>query len=261
MFTLAGMDEKRALVCVAGPDKARITVTLGFRHDGRVITPEFNLKSSGKSGSEITYAKLLEPLERRYGKSAEFVVSPKAWATTTTVHAYIVREIFPLAREHGHVILYVDAFTGHFFNNSTKQADMGFITYCAANNVFIRYLPGGSTPFLQVGDTHIHRFVKSYVATRWAAVRLARLEAAAMSRSAAGNVAAQLDDEDLADLEEPAAREWVVGAVLDALRSLPEKVVKSAFLDNGLVGEDEFSFKIAQHLFNRKWYEHCSIDI
>lgn len=155
IFTFASMAERRALVCSNAPSKARVTATLGFTHLGDTIVPEINLKSSGASGSQTSYDKIIRPLHKLYGDRVSFSLTKKAWATQASVKAYIAREIFPLAHKHGLVALYIDAFSGHFYNNSTKEFDMEFVSWCASNGVHVRYLPGGTTPFLQVGDTHV----------------------------------------------------------------------------------------------------------
>ena len=146
------------MVCNGAPSKARITVTLGFHHLGGRIKPEVNLKSSEVPGSQSSYDSLARPLHRKYGDKVEVSLTRKAWATQASVKAYLVREIFPLARRHGLVVIYIDAFSGHFFNNTTKKFDMEFVNWCALNGVHVRYLPGGTTPFLQVGDTHVKSF-------------------------------------------------------------------------------------------------------
>ena len=162
VFTYASMFERRAMVCSTAPSKARVTVTLGFTHLGGKIIPEINLKSAGVQGSQASYDKIVRPLHKLYGDQVAFSLSRKAWANQASVKAYLVREIFPLARKHGLVVLYIDAFSGHFYNNATKEYDMEFVSWCAANGVHVRYLPGGTTPFLQVGDTHVPFHLRSF---------------------------------------------------------------------------------------------------
>jgi hypothetical protein len=140
-----------------------VTATLGFIHLGESILPEINLKSGGASGSQVSYDKIVRPLHKLYGCRVNFSLSKKAWANQASVKAYIAREIFPLARKYGGVVLYIDAFSGHFYNNTTKEFDMEFVDWCAVNGVHVRYLPGGTTPFLQVGDTHARLLVSHHV--------------------------------------------------------------------------------------------------
>jgi hypothetical protein len=165
VFTYASMSERRAMVCSSAPSKARVTVTLGFTSFGGKIIPEINLKSSGAPGSQASYDTLIRPLHKLYDGRVVFSLSRKAWANQASVKAYVARELFPLARKHGLVVLYIDAFSGHFYNNKTKEFDMEFVSWCAANGVHVRYLPGGTTPFLQVGDTHVLRSILTSVAT------------------------------------------------------------------------------------------------
>lgn len=56
-------------------------------------------------------------------------------------------------------------------------------------------------------------------------------------------------DEDEA-VEEESAREWVIGALIDALAAVPDELVVRAFVDNGIVGGS--TGKIASQLFNIK---------
>ena len=155
IFTYASMFERRAMVVNGAPAKARIPATLGFGEDGFKFIPELNLKSAGAAGSQQSFDRIVRPLLRRYGDKAAFALSKKAWATQATVRAYLIREIFPLSKKNGLVVLYIDAFSKHFYNNKTKEFDMEFVHWCALNGVHVRYLPGGTTPFLQVGDTHV----------------------------------------------------------------------------------------------------------
>ncbi len=51
-------------------------------------------------------------------------------------------------------------------------------------------------------------------------------------------------------LEEETAREWIVGALLDALAAVSADLIKRAFEDNGIVGGS--TMKISSQLLNIK---------
>jgi hypothetical protein len=72
------------------------------------------------------------------------------------------------------------------------------------------------------------------------------LEKLAAHRRANGMEAEDQEDE----LEEQTAREWIVGALLDALALVPADLIKRAFVDNGIVGGS--TDKISSQLYNIK---------
>ena len=98
--------------------------------------------------------------------------------------------------------------------------------------------------------SQIHRFIKSYIASRWAKVTLARLEALAEKRreASSANPVRVLVEENAFDEEN--AREWIIGALIDALAAIPSDLVKRAFVDNGILGGS--LSKIPGQLFNYK---------
>ncbi len=112
------------------------------------------------------------------------------------------------------------------------------IKFARANKLAFVLIPPGTTPFLQVGDTHLHAIFKRSLAQQWDDYKLDLIEAG----------------QSLNDLNIDIMRKWIARAVVKAADEINQPaLIKKAFLDNGLSnsldGSQESSVHTSKMLF------------
>ncbi len=113
----------------------------------------------------------------------------------------------------------MDSFAGHGYNNHTGEFSDEMIQFANDNNLALVLIPPGTTPFLQVGDTHMHSAFKSSLARQWDEFTVDLLERG----------------ESIHALDIDKMRKWIAGAVVKAAESINDPdLIQRSFLDNGL---------------------------
>ena len=130
------------------------------------------------------------------------------------------RVVIPAKKYNDWAAVHLDSFPGHGFDLNTGEFSSEMIQFAHANRLALVVIPPGTTPFIQVGDTHIHSAFKASLADQWCEYQVKNAREGKKIESAK-----------IADM-----REWIAEAVVKAVDEINKPdLIRRAFVENGFV--------------------------